>query len=237
MRQKYAVPFVIVVGTLIFGVLSVIFTRYPMLPEAASAQAHHVDNAWHGLLVVEGVIYSLVMAFIFFCLWRFRAHRREEQGDRIHGSRGHFVEAVWVLSSVALTLGLAALGSQELRALIRDPEADIDIEVRASQFSWEFYYPRQQAYGSKLFMEIGKRHRIILTSQDVVHSFWVPEFRIKQDAVPGKVISMILTPTKLGEYTLLCNQLCGWGHTDMTAQVEVLAHEDFDKNVGGADSF
>ena len=91
------------------------------------------------------------------------------------------------------------------------------------------YYPQTKAFGAKLFLEVGKRHRIILTSKDVVHSFWVPEFRVKQDAVPGKVISMILTPTKKGEYLLLCNQLCGYGHTEMQSVVEVLDHEDFEK--------
>ena len=126
-------------------------------------------------------------------------------------------------------MGLAALGAQELRALINNPEADIDVEVRAEQYSWEFYYPQFKTYGSALYLERGKRHRIILTSKDVVHSFWVPEFRIKQDAVPGKVISMILTPTKNGQYLLLCNQLCGWGHTEMQSVVEVVDHEDFEK--------
>ncbi|MEK7389069.1 MAG: cytochrome c oxidase subunit II [Elusimicrobiota bacterium] len=229
MKNKSVVPFMLLVGGAIAYGLSVIFKRFPTMPPAASAEAAFVDSAWHGLLVVEGAVYAMVMAFLLYCVFAFRARSRDEQGDKFDHSRGHFVEVAWIAGSIALTLALAALGTHELRRLISNPEADIDIEVRAQQFSWEFYYPRFKQFGAKLFLEKGKRHRIILTSKDVVHAFWVPEFRIKQDAVPGKAIPMIITPTKTGEFTMMCNQLCGWGHTDMLATVEVLEHEQFEQ--------
>lgn len=231
MKNKSAVPAVVVLSGLIAWALYAVFTRFPTMPPAASAQAEFVDSAWNGLLVVEGLIYALVMGFLLYCVFAFRAKKREEQGAKFDRSRGRFVEVGWIAGSIGLTLALAALGSHELRAIISNPEADIDIEVRASQFSWEFYYPRFNTYGAKLFMEKGKRHRLILTSKDVVHAFWVPEFRLKQDAVPGKAIPLIITPTELGEYRLLCNQLCGRDHYDMQAIVEVLEHEDFESNM------
>jgi cytochrome c oxidase subunit 2 len=233
--NKAALPFVVVVAGLIAAAMNWIFHAFPTMPVAASVQAIYVDSAWSGLLVVETAIYALVVAFLLYCLIAFRVENRAEQGAKFDRSRGRVVEVAWLLVSIALTLSLAALGAHELRLLINDPSADIDVEVHAQQFNWEFYYPATKQYGSKLFMEKGKRHRIILTSKDVVHSFWVPEFRIKQDAVPGKVISLILTPTRTGNYTLLCNQLCGWGHTDMQGSVEVLEHEDFEKNTKGSD--
>ncbi len=231
MKNKSAAVVIAAMSGLISWGLYAVFTRFPTMPLAASAQAAHVDAAWNGLLIVEGAIYAVVMAFLLYCLVAFRAKRREEQGEKFDHSRGRFVEVAWLAGSIGLTLSLAALGAHELRALISDPTADIDIEVRASQFSWEFYYPQFKTYGAKLYMEKGKRHRIILSSKDVIHAFWVPEFRIKQDAVPGKSIPMIITPTKLGEYRLLCNQLCGRDHYDMQAIVEVLEHEDFKTNM------
>ncbi len=231
MKNKSVVPFVAVVGGLIAWAGYELFTRLPTMPLAASAQAKFVDTAWNHLLIVETLIYALVMAFMLYCMLAFRAAKRSEQGEKFDRSRGRVVEVAWLTASTALTLSLAAMGTYELRALIKDPEADIDIEVRASQFSWEIYYPQFKTYGSKLFMERGKRHRIILTSKDVIHAFWVPEFRIKQDAVPGKTIAMILTPTVAGEYTMLCNQICGWGHADMQSVVSVLEPEDFEKNM------
>ena len=230
MRNKSVIAFVAAVGGAITCGLLWIFRHFPTMPPQASVQAEHVDSAWNGLLYVETTVYGLVMSFLLYCLLAFRASRRREQGEKFDRSPGRLVEVCWIGVSVALTLSLAALGAHELRALIGDQSADIDVEVRAQQFNWEFYYPATKQYGTKLFLEIGKRHRIILTSKDVVHSFWVPEFRIKQDAVPGKVISMIVTPTKIGSYTLLCNQLCGWGHTDMQGSVEVLDHEGFEAN-------
>lgn len=235
MKNRSVFPFMLVVGGLILWGLYALFTRFPTLPLAASAQAAFVDGAWNDLLAVETVIYALVISFLLYCLIAFRAKDRKEQGEKFDHSPGRFIEVGWVLTSIGLTLALAALGAAELRALISDQSADIDVEVHAQQFNWEFYYPASKQYGSKLFMEVGKRHRIILTSKDVVHSFWVPEFRLKQDAVPGKVISLILTPTKVGSYTLMCNQLCGWGHTDMQGTVQVLDHEDFEKNVSASD--
>lgn len=231
MNDKYAAAVIAVLSAFFCWGLYLLFTGFPTMPLAASVQAAHVDSAWNGLLVVEGAIYAVVMAYLLYCLVAFRAGKRIEQGEKFDRSRGRVVEVAWIGGSVALTLALAALGSHELRALINDPSADIDVEVRASQFSWEFYYPKYKTYGEKLYMEKGKRHRLILTSKDVIHAFWVPEFRIKQDAVPGKAIPLILTPTITGEYVLLCNQLCGRDHSDMQATVEILEHEDFEKNM------
>lgn len=231
MKNKSAVAVIAALSGLICWGLYALFSRLPTMPLAASAQAAHVDSAWNGLLIVESVIYAVVMAFLIYCLIAFRAKRRDEQGIHFDRSRGRFIEVAWIAASTGLTLALAALGAHELRAIISDPRADIDIEVRASQFSWEFYYPQFKTYGAKLYMEKGKRHRLILTSKDVIHAFWVPEFRLKQDAVPGKAIPLIITPTKLGEYLLLCNQLCGRDHYDMQASVEVLAHDDFEKSM------
>jgi cytochrome c oxidase subunit 2 len=230
-KNKAVVPFVAVVGGLIAWGLYALFTAFPTMPDAAAAQAAEVDHAWYVLLAVEGIVYALVMSYLAYCVLAFRARSRAEQGEGSELSRGRVVEVAWIGASVALTLTLAAVGAHELRELTRDASADIDIEVRSSQFSWEFYYPAQKQYGAKLYLEKGKRHRLILTSKDVIHSFWVPEFRVKQDAVPGKAIPLIITPTKTGEYVLLCNQLCGWGHTEMQASVEVLEHEDFEKSL------
>lgn len=235
MKNKSVFPFMAVVGGLIAFGLYRVFHVFPTMPAEATVQAEAVDGAWNGLLIVETAIYALVMSFLAYCLIFFRAKSREEQGEKFDRSRGRIVEVAWLAVSVGLTLGLAALGAHELRVLIKDQSADIVVEVHAQQFNWEFYYPETKQYGTKLFMEKGKRHRIILTSKDVVHSFWVPEFRVKQDAVPGKAVSLILTPTQVGTYTILCNQLCGWGHTDMQGAVQVVEHDEFVKNVSGSD--
>ncbi len=232
-KNRLVVPFVIVGGALIAWALRALVAAVPILPAQASIEARYVDAAFDGLFWIETAIYGLVMAFMIYCLIAFRAKDRSEQGERSDRSRGRLVETVWIAVSIMLTLGLAAFGAHELREVVGSPNADVDVEVRAQRFSWEFYYPKYQAYGAKLYLAKGLRHRIILTSKDVVHSFWVPEFRVKQDAVPGKVIHLMLTPTQTGDYRLLCSQLCGTEHTDMTADVEVVEPGELQKDVQG----
>ncbi|PIR18245.1 MAG: hypothetical protein COV48_07755, partial [Elusimicrobia bacterium CG11_big_fil_rev_8_21_14_0_20_64_6] len=142
-------------SALISAGLYAVVVRFPTMPMAASEQAAHVDSAWNGLLIVEGAIYAVVMAFLIYCVFAFRAKKREEQGEKFDSSRGRFVEVAWLTGSIGLTLALAALGAHELNAIISNREADINIEVRASQFSWEFYYPQFNTYGAKLYMEKG----------------------------------------------------------------------------------
>ncbi|MBI4055461.1 MAG: cytochrome c oxidase subunit II [Elusimicrobia bacterium] len=205
-----------------------------MMPLAASYEAAFVDQAFDGMLKVTIPIFSLVLATLLYCLHQFRAQSGSlEEGVRFHGSRGGLVEVLWIATSLVLTLGLAAFGAKELRAIRGGDQADLDVQVNSSQWSWEFFYPSRNEYGSRLILPKGKRVRFLLTSKDVVHSFWVPEFRVKQDALPGKVVKLFLTPTKIGTYQLLCAELCGTEHTAMTAFVEVVEPEDFDRRMKG----
>lgn len=206
-----------------------------MMPVAAAFEADLVDHAFDMMVKVTVPIFSLVLVTMLVSLYRFvvRDGCPLEEGIKIHSSRGGFVEAIWILASLILTLGLAAYGSKELRLLRGTDIADLDIQVNASQWSWEFYYPKYNQFASELILPKDKRVRLLLTSKDVVHAFWVPEFRVKQDALPGKVVKLLFTPTKAGEYQLLCAELCGTEHTVMTAKVRVVEAEEFEQKIKG----
>ncbi len=218
-----------IIGTVFFKVMS----HFPMMPLAATVEAGEVDEAFRGCLYLTIPIYALVIATLIYILIAFRAKESSDQGSGFESSRGYRVEASWILMSTILTVGLAIFGAKELRAIQGNHQADMDIQVNASQFSWEFYYPQHDYYSPVLLLPQGKRVRLLLTSKDVVHSFWVPQFRTKQDAIPGKVVSLILTPTVIGTYTLLCNELCGMDHTLMTAQVDVMDAQAFEDRIKG----
>ncbi len=211
----------------IFAVVSKVFVIFPMMPVQASLEAEVIDRAFQGCLTLTIAIFSLVMAAMGFILWQFRAQSPADQGPRVEHSQRWWLESLWIGGSLVLTIGLAAFGWIELKHVYGSPEADLDIQVRAEQFSWEFFYPKFNLTASRLYLPLGKRVRIALTSKDVLHSFWVPEFRMKQDAVPGKITTLLMTPTRAGTYFLLCNQLCGRDHTDMTALVEVVDENAF----------
>jgi cytochrome c oxidase subunit 2 len=211
------------------AVILKLFAVFPMMPAQASREAVIIDEAFRGCVALTVVIFCLVIAAVIYMLIRFRSSDPQAQGPAIHHSRRWWLESAWIGVSLILTIGLAAYGWTTLRTVYGAPEADLDIEVRAEQFSWEFYYPSLKQVASRLYLPLGKRTRISLTSKDVIHSFWVPEFRMKQDAVPGKITTLMLTPSQIGSYTLLCNQLCGRDHTIMTALVEVVGEEEFEK--------
>lgn len=216
-----------------------LFARFPIMPLAATHEAVMIDETFVGCLRLTVPIFSVVVVTLLYGLYQFRARGPGEEGERLHHSRSWWFESLWIGTSLLLTIGLAIFGWKELRTIYGAPEADVDVQVRAEQFSWEFFYPKFNLTASRLYVPLGKRVRISLTSKDVVHSFWVPEFRMKQDAIPGKITTLLFTPTREGTYLLLCNQLCGRGHTDMTAYVNVLAPEAFEKRFagGGAESW
>ncbi len=206
-----------------------LFHAHPMMPVAASAEAHHVDHAFKIILWLSIPIYSLVMAALVYALLFFRSKNALDQGEKFDKSRGRWVEALWIAASFVITIGLAAFGSIELRRLhATQQQADLDVNVNASQFSWEFYYPMQGQYTSRLILPVNKKARLIFKSADVIHSFWVPEFRLKQDVVPGKVTQLVITPTVKGSYSLRCSELCGSDHTVMTAGVDVVDEKEFE---------
>ena len=196
---------ILVLSVLIAAAGFYVFKTFPMMPLAASEESHIVDHAFNGMLAATIPIFALVVSVLLVSLlwYRHRADDTEKEGSRFFSSPGHIFEILWIGASIVLTLGLAAYGSKELVRIIGEPKADLDVEVRASQWTWEFYYPGYEKYGSALNLPRGKRVRIILTSEDVVHSFWVPEFRLKQDAVPGKVIPLLSLPLKRSVHTAL----------------------------------
>ena len=102
------------------------------------------------------------------------------------------------------------------------------IDVTAAQFAWSFTYPELDRTEGELVLRVDEPVELILTANDVIHSFWVPEFRMKQDAVPGIETRTVITPTKEGSYDVICTELCGIGHAVMRARVRVLSDEDYE---------
>ena len=227
--------FVIMGLATVFSVgLFLLFRAHPMMPLAASAEADYVDHAFKIVLWLSIPIYSLVMAALIYALFHFRAKGEGGDGEKFDRSRGRWVETLWIVASFILTLGLAAFGSIELRKLHATQQtADLEVNVNASQFSWEFFYPIQNQYSARLVLPVGKKARLIFKSSDVIHSFWVPQFRLKQDVVPGKVTQMVITPTVKGSYELRCSELCGIDHTIMTAWVDVVDESEFNNRLKG----
>jgi cytochrome c oxidase subunit 2 len=150
-----------------------------MMPLAASAEALYVDHAFKVVLWLSIPIYSLVMAALLYALVLFSAPKGTvRKGKSLTGAADDGWKRFGLGRVLFSPLGLAAFGSIELKRLHATQQtADLDVNVNASQFSWEFFYPVQQQYSARLVLPVGKKARLIFKSSDVIHSFWVPQFR------------------------------------------------------------
>ena len=197
-----------------------------LMPVQASAQAVTIDSLWNLELAVLSFLFALIMVPLLYSLIVFR-RRRGEKGDGEHIEGNNTLEVTWTIVPLILVLIFAYLGTYTLgEVLAVDPNA-LEVDVIARQWAWQFNYP--QGFSSKE-LHLVVDHQVVLNmkSLDVLHDFYVPQFRIKQDVLPGEITTYRITPTLLGSYTAECAQLCGSGHTYMTATVIVQSQADYD---------
>jgi cytochrome c oxidase subunit 2 len=213
----------------ITAVGTVVVLNVPWLPDQASEQAGPTDTLFDILAVASVFVFALVISILTVSVLRFRRRFGDESdGVPIHGNTG--LEVVWTAIPAVLMTG-AAIASGVVLADIEDPKPNTKtIVVTAEQFAWSF------AYGDQGIKKTGELHLVKdtpylfrLHAKDVIHSFWVPEFRMKKDAVPGLVTKVRVEPTKIGTYSVVCAELCGLGHATMRARVVVEDQAKFDR--------
>jgi cytochrome c oxidase subunit 2 len=200
-----------------------------LLPQSASLQAVPIDNLFRLDFSAIVVLFALIVGLMVYSIIIFR--RRE--GDTTDGPhiRGNMkLEIAWTVVPLGFVLYLAFMGSLALgRTTAADPKP-LRVDVVGSQWAWRFDYPDLGITSTELFLPVNKQALLTLSSTDVIHSFWVPEFRVKQDALPGEGFEreLRITPSKVGEYKVRCAELCGRQHYNMLAAVKVLSQGDFD---------
>jgi len=218
----------VLVGVLVGLAVAVVAYFIPWLPENASEEATSIDRLYWFVTIVCIVIFALVAAVTIYSVWKFRAPPDDnEDGSPIHGHTG--LEIVWTAVPAALVTAISIVSGIVLIGLEDAPAGSRKVDVSAQQFAWSFSYPDTEVTSGQLVLEVDKAVQLTLTSKDVIHSFWVPEFRMKQDAVPGAETHVVITPTKVGTYDVICTELCGLGHAVMRSQAVVLGPDDYEK--------
>lgn len=216
---------VLVTAALIFGLGQV-----RLLPVAASAQAEPIDWLFNIEFKVIAFLFSLIVVLMVYSIVVFR-RRKGDTTDARHIEGNTRLEVMWTLAPLATVLVFAYLGGYSLAETQRmDPRA-LEVNVVGSQWSWRFEYPQLGITSAELILPQNKQAVLYLSSTDVIHSFWVPEFRVKQDALPGGedfVRALRITPTLSGDYKVRCAELCGQRHAYMESPVRVLAQADYD---------
>jgi cytochrome c oxidase subunit 2 len=205
------------IAVAIWAVLSILgialVAPIQILPMIASREAVIENSAFVLLAVLSVPVLMFVVVGLAYSAMRFRANGDEEEGPPVHGHRGF--QAVWLGISFVLVLGLFGYGAVGLVDIRGAQSADFEVQVFAEQWAWHFDYPSAGVTSKELHVPVGERVHLVINSSDVIHSFWVPAFGIKQDAVPGRTTQVYLTATVAGIYPGLCAELCGFGHTDM----------------------
>lgn len=203
--------------------------------QGASTAAPKIDELLAVMIVLSAFVFALVMVMLFYALWKFKAKPGDESdGEPIHGNTR--LEVAWTVIPTIIVLFGAGYSWIVLND-IEEPsdEPPITVDVFSQQFAWSFGYPgKDNAYSEgELHVPLDRQVHFKMHALDVIHSFWVPEWRIKKDNVPGITTTAIVTPNKPGTYQLVCTELCGFGHSAMRAEVVVEPPAKFREWIAG----
>jgi cytochrome c oxidase subunit 2 len=197
-----------------------------VMPIEASAQSLPVDWMWNLDMAVISFLFSLIMVPLIYALVVFR-RKKGDTGDAHSGPENPTLEMTWTVIPLVIVTVFAYLGAYSLgETRIAAPNA-LEINVTAHQWDWSFDYP-EGFTSNELHLPVNRQVVLKMQSLDVIHSFWVPEFRIKQDVVPGRTTDYRITPILIGNYKVRCAELCGASHAYMVRPVIVSTQADYD---------
>ncbi len=199
-----------------------------ILPQAASSQAGPIDQLFAAHFWLISFLFSLVVVFMGYAIFVFRRKPGEEgEGEYTHGNTT--LEVTWTVLPLILVIGFGVWGSQVLINITAPAPNEMVIKVTGQQWDWSFEYPEQKGVKSnELVLPINQPVRLEMQALDVLHSFWLPEFRVKQDLVPGRTTILRITPTQTGNFELRCAEICGMSHSGMRRPVRVVSSAEFD---------
>lgn len=206
------------------------------LPENVSTYGGKIDGLFYLILWITGVIFILVEVLLLFFLFRYR-HREGRPAHYTHGSNR--LEVIWTIVPAVICVVLALLSRRSWAEIKQNmPQGAMNVEVTAEQFAWNIRYPGPDGKLetaddvvtlNQLHFPVGRPLIVTLHSKDVIHSFFLPEFRVKQDAVPGMTTRIWLEATRTGNWEIACAELCGLGHYRMKGFVTVETAEEFER--------
>ena len=216
------------VGTIASIVGIALVLAIDWFPDQRSTAAPKIDTLWDVTMVIGVPVFVLVMVVAIYSVVKFRAMPGDKRdGPPIHGSTR--LEIAWVTVPFLIVSGLAVYSWIVLDEIEKSAPDEMVVDVTGQQFAWRFAYPGEGGVkSSELVLPVNRTVKFNIRSDDVIHSFWVPEFRMKQDAVAGLTTTTRVTPTKTGSWQIVCAELCGIGHATMRQRVRVVDEGEFD---------
>lgn len=193
---------------------------FPLFPEAASSVAGDVDALYFFALAVSAFFSLLIAVFIFIFFVQYRRRHSAEVGDVIHGSM--LLEIVWSVIPLVITMVLFGWGAKVYFTTQTPPSDAVEYFGTGKQWMWKIQHPEGHREINRLHVPVGQPIKLTLTSEDVIHSFYIPAFRVKNDVLPGRYTTVWFEATKTGTYHLFCAEYCGTEHARMVGSVTVM---------------
>ena len=207
----------------------------PLFPESASNFATDVDHLTYYLVGVSVFFTVLIFAAIFYFAIRYRRRSENELPKAVHTSLA--LEIAWSVIPFGLTMVMFAWGASIFFRESRPPKNAMQVYVVAKQWMWKLQHMEGQREINELHIPVGRPVKLVMTSEDAIHSFYVPAFRTKQDVVPGRYSTTWFTATKPGKYHLFCAEYCGTKHSGMTGWIYAMEPQDYQAWLSGGRAF
>ncbi len=223
----------VLIGAIMAGIAVAIALLFRWLPHPASREAGRIDFVFWFVTGICIAIFTLVSSVVVYSVVKFRRRPDDDSdGPPIHGHTG--LEIVWTVVPFVLVTAISIVSAVVLAKNGDAGSNPLRVNVTAQQFAWTFSYPHSQNLTSAVLrLPLGRKVKLVLQSKDVIHSFWVPEFGQKQDAVPGITTTLVITPDRLGTFPVICTELCGLGHALMRSEAIVMPTGKFDAWLAG----
>lgn len=206
-------------------------TGLPLFPPAASVGAQRTDLIYFALLALSAAIILLVLVLVVGFAVRYRRGSKAKRGA-LPRWVSREVEVTWTAATLFLALFLFWWASSTQIQALAAPVDALEIHVVAKQWMWKTQAPNGAREINALHLPRGEPVRLVMSSQDVIHSFFVPAFRVKQDVLPGRATTLWFTPTRSGSFRIFCSQYCGTQHSHMTGEVIVMEPADYARWLG-----
>jgi cytochrome c oxidase subunit 2 len=201
--------------------------NFPLYPEQGSSLAWHVDAIFVAL-VAFSLFFTVTICFLI--LYFAIKYRRGSNADRTPSAGSSaWMEFLWVFIPFLIVLGLFVWAARVFYEQYRAPDDAFEVYVLGRQWMWELKHPQGKKEINELHLPVGQAVRLTMTSQDVIHSFYVPAFRVKQDVLPGRYTSVWFRPTQVGTHHLFCAEYCGTKHSGMIGSVVVMDPVDYER--------
>jgi cytochrome c oxidase subunit 2 len=207
------------------------FTNLPLFPQQASVQAGQVDGIYFFLVAVSACFALLIAVLVVVFAVRYRRRSDDQIGVAIHGSLA--LELVWTFIPLGIAMVMFAWGAKVFFELYRSPAGAMEVFVVGKQWMWKVQHMEGQREINELHVPVGRPVKLIMGSEDVLHSYYIPAFRVKADVIPCRYNTMWFTATTPGQYHLFCAEYCGTKHSGMIGTVIAMEPTDFQQWLSG----